>query len=180
MKTTMPFFQLARWFAPAVGLFLLGNFLGAAEPAPRLSFDAGTPLHVYVDVPGAIRPGAFSPWREEDFSRVLGGYVRTELKKAGYPGEVVVHQRWAELPKEGQRLEINVIRWNANRAHGLECTLTAELTAADGRTDRSGVVSETQLEWSHNIHGTAGALEEVARHSMRTLYKRFAAAETGK
>jgi hypothetical protein len=51
--------------------------------------------------------------------------------------------------------------------------LTAELTSADGRSGSSGVVSETQLEWSHNIHGTAGALEDVAHHSMRTLYKRF-------
>ena len=69
---------------------------------------------------------------------------------------------------------MRVSRWGADRIRGAECTLTAELTAADGRTGSSGVVSETQLEWSHNIHGTAGALEDVAHHSMRTLYQRFA------
>jgi hypothetical protein len=173
MKTTLPSFAFARWLALAAGAFLALTFARAAEPAAKVVLDPTVPLHVFVDIPGAIRPGSLSPWSDEDFSRVLGGYVKTEFKKAGYTGEVIVHQRWAELPKEGQRLEAQVSRWNRDRIRGIECTLTGELTTADGRSESSGVVSETQLEWSHNPHGAADALEEVARHSMRTLYERF-------
>ena len=174
MKTTLPFLSFARWLGVAAGALLTVGVMHATEPASKATLDATQPLHVFVDIPGAIRPGSMGPWSDEDFSRVLGGYVRDEFKRARYAGEIIVHQRWAEMPKEGQRLEVRVNRWGADRIRGAECTLTAELTAADGRTDSSGVVSETQLEWSHNIHGTAGALEDVAHHSMRTLYKRFA------
>lgn len=171
MKTTMPIAFFARRLGLAAVLVLLANLLSATEPTGKVRLDASAPLHVYVDVPGAIRPGALSPWSEEDFSRVLGGYVRTEFKKGGYTGEVVVHERWAELPKEGQRLEVNVIRWSANRTSGLECTLTAELTAADGRSESSGIVSETQLMWTRTNYGVADALENVARQSMRKLHR---------
>lgn len=174
MKTTLPSFAFARWLALAAGAFLALSFARAADPATKVVLDPALPLHVFVDIPGAIRPGSLSPWSDEDFSRVLGGYVKTEFKKAGYTGEVIVHQRWAELPKEGQRLEVRVNRWDADRLRGAECTLTGELTAADGRSEGSGIVSETQLEWSRNSHGVADALEGVARHSMRTLYKRMA------
>ncbi len=180
MKTTHSYFVFARWLAFAAGAFLAFTAARAVEPAAKIVLDATTPLHVFVDLPGAIRPGTMGPWSEEDFPRVLGGYVREELKRAHYAGEIIVHQRWAELPKEGQRLEVRVSRWSADRLRGAECTLTAELTAADGRTASGGVVSETQLEWSHNIHGTAGALEDVAHHSMRTLYRRFAVPAVGK
>lgn len=173
MKTMMTFVQLARGLGFLAGALLAVGLVRAAEPSAKATLDATKPLPVFVDIPGAIRPGSMGPWSDEDFSRVLGGYVKTEFKKAGYAGEIVVHQRWAEMPKEGPRLEVRVSRWGADRIRGAECTLTAELTAADGRTDSSGVVSETQLEWSRNPHGAADALEDVARHSMRTLYDRF-------
>ncbi|MBI3884833.1 MAG: hypothetical protein HY302_03775 [Opitutae bacterium] len=173
MNTTTSFVRLARWCGLAAGAFFVLGLLAAAEPAAKVVLDAARPLHVFVDIPGAIRPGAMSPWTDEDFSRVLGGYVRSEFKKRGYAGEIVVHQRWAELPKDGQRLEVRVTRWGADRLRGAECTLNAELTAADGRSSGSGVVSETKLEWNHNSYSTADALEDVARHSMRTLYQRF-------
>ena len=173
MKSLFTLVQFARGLALAAGAFLAVGLTRAAESAPKVVLDAAVPVHVYVDLPGAIRPGAFGPFNEEDFSRVLGGYVRTEFKKAGYPGEVVVHQRYAEQPKAGQRLDVQVSQWRVDRSRSMECTLTAELTAADGRTANSGIVSETQFESSRSAHGVADALEGVARRSMRELYLRF-------
>ena len=161
---------LAAWCA-AVLAPALSVSAASASPAPQI--DESKTLHVMVDIPVAIRPMQPSPWTEEDFARVLGGYLRDEFRKAGCRGEIVVHERWADLPGQTQRLEVSLLRWNRNRDGSLECTLTAELVTPDGTRAASGLVSETQLEWSRSPHGLADALEAVARKAMKELHRRF-------
>jgi hypothetical protein len=157
---------LVAAFMPA----LLGTVFAKGPARP---IDETQPLHVMVDIPVAIRPMQASLWTEEDFARVLGGYLRDEFRKAGYKGEMMVHERWTDVPEHVQRLEVNLIRWNRSRGGSLECTLTAEVVGPDGARIQSGVVSETQLEWSRNVHGLAEALEHVARKAMKEVHRRF-------
>jgi hypothetical protein len=150
------------------------TLIAAAAPArPAVQVDESKPLHVMVDIPVAIRPMQPGPWTEEDVSRVLGGYLRDEFRKAGYKGEMVIHERWGDVPERAQTLEVNLIRWNRSRSGSLECTLTAELVTPEGARVTSGVVSETQLEWSRNLRGLADALESVARKAMKEVHRRF-------
>lgn len=130
-------------------------------------------MHVIVDIPVTFRPMQPGPWTEEDFAQALGGYLRDEFRDAGFKDEMVIHERWADLPDHTQRLEVSLQRWNRDRGGSIECILTAELVTPEGAGATNGVVSETQLEWGRSPHDLADALEGVARKAMKKLHCQF-------
>lgn len=136
----------------------------ATEKKPKEPAD----LIVHVEVPSLMGDS----WREDEVVDVFVARVYDAFRREGYKGRIETDKS-AKPAGEQRLLEFNLMRWQAGRTGGTNCTFTVSVVRDGQKPVRLGVFSSDSLRMGGGALAAAGAFEDSAEDALRDLYRRL-------